>query len=149
VLREAGATTALIGTIEYHLAGRVLKAANTTPESLDLMRLLAELEEAGGTHSTMEVSSHALELGRVYGLQFHTVVFTNLTRDHLDFHGNMEAYFAAKQRLFEGAGGSPPRFAVLNRDDEYSRRLKIHPKTELIDYGFGQDAMLRARHVAS
>jgi UDP-N-acetylmuramoyl-L-alanyl-D-glutamate--2,6-diaminopimelate ligase len=152
VLREAGATTALIGTIEYHLAGRVLKAANTTPESLDLMRLLTELEQAGDTSAafaTMEVSSHALELGRVYGLQFHTVVFTNLTRDHLDFHGDMKAYFAAKQRLFDGAGGPPPRFAVLNRDDEYSRRLKLHPKTETIDYGFGQDANLRARHVAS
>lgn len=149
VLREAGATTAMIGTIEYHLAGRVLKAANTTPESLDLMRLFAELEHAGGTHVTMEVSSHALELGRVYGLQFHTVVFSNLTRDHLDFHGTMEAYFAAKQRLFDGAGGPPPRFAILNRDDEWARKIKISPKTALIDYGFGQDAMLRARQVSS
>ena len=125
VLRAAGATTAMIGTIEYHLAGRVLPAANTTPESLDLMRLFAELERAGGTHVTMEVSSHALALGRVYGLAFHTAVFTNLTRDHLDFHGTMEAYFAAKQRLFEGAGGPPPRFAVLNRDDEYARHLRL------------------------
>jgi UDP-N-acetylmuramoyl-L-alanyl-D-glutamate--2,6-diaminopimelate ligase len=149
ILREAGATTAMIGTIEYHLAGRVLKAANTTPESLDLMRLFTELERAGGTHVTMEVSSHALELGRVYGLEFHTAVFTNLTRDHLDFHGTMEAYFAAKQRLFDGAGARPPRFAVLNRDDEYSRRIKISPNTEAMDYGFAQDAMLRPRHVSS
>jgi UDP-N-acetylmuramoyl-L-alanyl-D-glutamate--2,6-diaminopimelate ligase len=149
ILREAGATTALIGTIEYHLAGRVLKAANTTPESLDLMHLFQELEQAGGTHVTMEVSSHALELGRVFGLQFHTAVFTNLTRDHLDFHGTMEAYFAAKQRLFDGAGGPPPRFAVLNRDDEYSRTIRLHPQTERLDYGFGQDSTLRARHVSS
>ena len=107
VMRAAGYTTALVGTIEYHLGDRVLPAVNTTPESLDLVRLFAELETIGGTHAgadgklsaTMEVSSHALELGRVYGLQFHTAVFTNLTRDHLDFHGTMEAYFAAKRQV--------------------------------------------------
>jgi UDP-N-acetylmuramoyl-L-alanyl-D-glutamate--2,6-diaminopimelate ligase len=149
VLRAAGRVTALIGTIEYHLGGRVLPAVNTTPESLDLMRLFAELESVGGTNVTMEVSSHALELGRVYGLRFHTAVFTNLTRDHLDFHGTMEAYFAAKQKLFEGAGGPPPRFAVLNRDDEFATQLKLHPKTETFWYGFGADANLRARHISS
>ena len=137
VLRAAGHTTALIGTIEYHLAGQVLPAVNTTPESLDLVRLFAELERLGGTHATMEVSSHALELGRVYGMQFHTAVFTNLTRDHLDFHGTMEAYFAAKQRLFEGAGAAPPPFAVLNRDDEFAKRMPVHPKTQVFWYGFG------------
>src|SRR4029453_11419837 len=115
-------------TIEYHLAGRVLKAANTTPESLDLLRLFVELERAGGTHVIMEVSSHALALGRVYGLAFQTAVFTNLTRDHLDFHGTMEDYFAAKERLFEGAGGPPPRFAVLNRDDQYARHIRLSPR---------------------
>jgi len=97
----------------------------------------------------MEVSSHALELGRVYGIDFHTAVFTNLTRDHLDFHGTMEAYFAAKQRLFDGAGGQPPRFAVLNRDDAYSRQLRIAPGTEVIEYGFAAEATLRPRHVVS
>jgi len=149
VLRAAGHTTALVGTIEYHLAGRVLPAVNTTPESLDLVRLFAELAAAGGTHAVMEVSSHALELGRVYGLNFHTAVFTNLTRDHLDFHGTMEAYFAAKAKLFEGAGGPPPAFAVLNRDDEYARRLKLHPKTRALWYGLGADPDLRARHISS
>lgn len=149
VLRAAGHTTAMIGTIEYHLAGRVLPAVNTTPESLDLIRLFDELEKAGGTHVTMEVSSHALALRRVYGLRFHTAVFTNLTRDHLDFHGDMESYFAAKQLLFEGAGGPPPPFAVINRDDEYARRIKLHPTTEVFWYGLGQDANLRARHVSS
>jgi UDP-N-acetylmuramoyl-L-alanyl-D-glutamate--2,6-diaminopimelate ligase len=147
VLRAGGATTAMIGTIEYHLAGRVLKAVNTTPDSLDLMRIFAELEQAGGTHVTMEVSSHALALGRVYGLNFHTAVFTNLTRDHLDFHGTMEAYFEAKQQLFAGAGGEPPPFAVLNRDDEFARRIKLLPHTELLWYGFGPEADLRPRHI--
>src|SRR5580692_1472487 len=104
VLRAAGHATALIGTIEYRLADRILPAVNTTPESLDLVRLFAELERLGGTHATMEVSSHALELGRVYGLRFHTAVFTNFTRDHLDFHRTMEEYAAAKRRLFTPEG---------------------------------------------
>ncbi len=149
VLRAAGYTTALIGTIEYHLAGRVLRAVNTTPESLDLVRLFSELQKTGGTHATLEVSSHALALGRVYGFRFHTTVFTNLTRDHLDFHGTMDEYFAAKQKLFEGAGGPPPACAVLNRDDAWARKLKLHPKTQLFWYGLGPEANLRARHISS
>ena len=149
VLRAAGKITAMIGTIEYHVAGRVLPAVNTTPESLDLMRLFTETERAGGTHVTMEVSSHALDLGRVFGMQFHTVVFTNLTRDHLDYHQTMEAYFGAKQRLFAGAGGPPPRFAVLNRDDPHAREIKLHPTTKIYWYGLGPDSNLRARHINS
>jgi UDP-N-acetylmuramoyl-L-alanyl-D-glutamate--2,6-diaminopimelate ligase len=149
ILRTAGHTTALIGTIEYHLAGKVLPAVNTTPESLDLMRLFADLEKQGGTHVTMEVSSHALALGRVYGLQFRTAVFTNLTRDHLDFHGTMEAYFEAKQRLFDGAGADPPRTAVLNRDDEAIRTMKPNSRTEVIWYGLGDQSDLRARQITS
>ncbi|HEV3331341.1 MAG TPA: UDP-N-acetylmuramoyl-L-alanyl-D-glutamate--2,6-diaminopimelate ligase [Bryobacteraceae bacterium] len=149
VLRAAGHTTALVGTIEYHLAGKVLPAVNTTPESLDLVRMFAELETLGGTHVTMEVSSHALALRRVYGLHFHTAVFSNLTRDHLDFHGTMEAYLAAKQTLFEGAGGPPPRAAVVNRDDQSLRALKLHPQTETYWYGLGPEANLRARHISS
>jgi UDP-N-acetylmuramoyl-L-alanyl-D-glutamate--2,6-diaminopimelate ligase len=149
VMRASGGVTAMIGTIEYHLAGRVLKAVNTTPESLDLMQLFAELLREGGTHATMEVSSHALALGRVHGLNFHSAVFTNLTRDHLDFHGDMESYFAAKQLLFDGAGGRPPRFAVLNTDDDHARRIAIHPETQVLWYGMGPDADLRPRHIAS
>jgi UDP-N-acetylmuramoyl-L-alanyl-D-glutamate--2,6-diaminopimelate ligase len=149
VVRAAGHTTALIGTIEYHVAGRVFPAVNTTPESLDLHRLFEELESAGGTHVTMEVSSHALALGRVYGLSFHTAIFTNLSRDHLDFHASMEDYFAAKQQLFSGAGGPPPRYAALNCDDDYARRILTHPGTEVYRYGLGQDATVRARHISS
>ena len=85
-------------------------------------RIFAELEQAGGTHATMEVSSHALALGRVYGLHFHTAVFTNLTRDHLDFHGTMEEYFAAKQLLFDGAARRLRRSPSLNRDDDMAAR---------------------------
>jgi UDP-N-acetylmuramoyl-L-alanyl-D-glutamate--2,6-diaminopimelate ligase len=149
VLRAAGYTTAMIGTIEYHLAGRVLPAVNTTPESLELVRLFAELRREHGTHATMEVSSHALALGRVYGMRFHTAVFTNLTRDHLDFHGTMEQYMAAKQMLFEGAGGPPPAYAVINADDAHGRALELHSSTRVLRYGLGAEATLRAKHIST
>ncbi|MGA2120261.1 MAG: UDP-N-acetylmuramoyl-L-alanyl-D-glutamate--2,6-diaminopimelate ligase [Bryobacteraceae bacterium] len=149
VLRASGATTALIGTIGYHLAGRLLPAVNTTPESLDTLRLLSELERAGGTHAVMEVSSHALALGRVYGLRFHTAVFTNLTRDHLDFHGTMDEYFAAKQKLFEGSGGPPPACAVINQDDPRARTLPLPKEMQVWRYGLGPESSLRARHISS
>jgi UDP-N-acetylmuramoyl-L-alanyl-D-glutamate--2,6-diaminopimelate ligase len=141
VLRSAGLTTALVGTIEYRLANEVRPAVNTTPESLDLYRLFQELEQAGGTHVTMEVSSHALALGRVYGITFHTAVFTNLTRDHLDFHHSMEEYFAAKRLLFEPEGTVAPEWAVINFDDPYGRQIGPAPHT--LRYGFEEGADLR------
>ncbi len=140
ILRAAGKTTLLIGTIEYRIAGEVRPAVNTTPESLDLYRMFHELEQRGGTHATMEVSSHALALGRVDGIAFHTAVFTNLTRDHLDFHGDMDSYFAAKQLLFVS-----PHSSVINVDDPYARKIKTGAET--IFYGFGQDADLRPTSV--
>jgi UDP-N-acetylmuramoyl-L-alanyl-D-glutamate--2,6-diaminopimelate ligase len=149
ILRAAGNTTAMIGTIEYHLAGKVLPAVNTTPESLDIFRIFDELLAAGGSHASMEISSHALALGRVYALRVHTAVFTNLTRDHLDFHETMENYFRAKCLLFESNGGRPPLFAVINRDDEYGKRIKPATETESWWYGLGPDANLRARHIDS
>ena len=123
ILQAAGRKTALVGTIEYHFAGKVLPAPHTTPESLELNRLLAEGLSQGVTEAVMEVSSHALEQQRVFGVPFDVAVFTNLTRDHLDYHGTMESYFQAKQVLFEGCGTEPPRIAVLNIDDEYGRQL--------------------------
>jgi len=144
VLRAAGSTTGLVGTIEYHLAGRVLPAVNTTPESLDLYRMMEQLRREGGRHLTMEVSSHALALGRVHGVRFHTAVFTNLTRDHLDFHDTMEAYFAAKQALFDGQDAPPPKFAILNGDDSWARRLRTDPSTQVLWYGLTGDTDLRA-----
>jgi UDP-N-acetylmuramoyl-L-alanyl-D-glutamate--2,6-diaminopimelate ligase len=155
ILRTAGKTTMLAGTIEYHLGSKVLPAANTTPESLDLHRMLAELDglaprDANSKAATMEVSSHALSLGRVYGMQFQTAVFTNLTQDHLDFHHTMENYFAAKRLLFTGLGGSPPRFAVINRDDEWGKNLAtLGTTSDMLLYGLGSEAMVRARHIHS
>ncbi len=129
ILTAARRKSALIGTIEYHVAGKILPAPHTTPESLDLNRLLNQALGDGATEAVMEVSSHALVQQRVYGIPFDVAVFTNLTRDHLDYHHTMEEYFAAKQILFEGSGTDAPRVAVLNGDDEYGRALiKISKK---------------------
>ncbi len=149
ILRSAGLRTALIGTIEYHIAGRRLPAVNTTPDSLDLFRIFRELVDEGGTHAVMETSSHALELGRVHGLRYHTAVFTNLTQDHLDFHGTMDAYFRAKEKLFRPDEGTPvPQCAVLNHDDEWGRRIQS-ATAETFWYGMQPGAAFRAENVAS
>jgi UDP-N-acetylmuramoyl-L-alanyl-D-glutamate--2,6-diaminopimelate ligase len=124
ILNAAGRKTALVGTIEYHVAGKVLPAPHTTPESLELNRLLADALAQGVTEAVMEVSSHALEQQRVFGIPFDVAVFTNLSQDHLDYHGTMEDYFHAKRALFEGCGTDPPRAAILNIDDEHGRQLE-------------------------
>jgi len=138
ILRAAGRETALVGTIEYHVAGKVLPAPHTTPEALELNRLLADGLSEGVTESVMEVSSHALEQQRVFGIPFDVAVFTNLTRDHLDYHGTMEEYFRAKQVLFEGCGTAPPPAAVINTDDEYGRQLlSLIRKTSSATFSYG------------
>jgi UDP-N-acetylmuramoyl-L-alanyl-D-glutamate--2,6-diaminopimelate ligase len=147
ILREAGQITGLIGTIEYRLGGESRPAPNTTPESLDLMRFAAELERKGGSHLISEVSSHALALGRVHGFRFHTAVFTNLTRDHLDFHDSMEAYAAAKRLLFTPEEGLAPDWVVLNADDPFTDSL--HPTANTVLYGLGDGAALRAKNIHS
>jgi UDP-N-acetylmuramoyl-L-alanyl-D-glutamate--2,6-diaminopimelate ligase len=123
ILAAAGRARVLVGTIEYHVAGKVLPAPHTTPEALELNQLLAQGLGAGATEAVMEVSSHALAQQRVYGIPFDVVLFTNLTRDHLDYHGTMEEYYASKRVLLEGCGTDPPRVAVLNTDDEYGKQL--------------------------
>src|SRR5277367_818106 len=123
ILTAAGRKSALIGTIEYHVAGKVLPAPHTTPEALELNRILNEALGNGATDAVMEVSSHALAQERVYGVPFDVAVFTNLTRDHLDYHKTMEEYFAAKRVLFEGCGTDPPRAVVTNVDDAYGAKL--------------------------
>ena len=133
--------TVLIGTVEYHVAGRVLPAPHTTPEPLDIARLFADGIANGATESVMEVSSHALVQQRVYGIPYDVAVFTNLTRDHLDYHGTFDEYFAAKRILFEGCGTEPPRVAVINSDDEHGRQLAAfsrRKKSEVITYGLNQ-----------
>jgi UDP-N-acetylmuramoyl-L-alanyl-D-glutamate--2,6-diaminopimelate ligase len=122
ILAAAGRKSALIGTIEYHVAGHVYAAPHTTPEALELARLFSEALGLGATDAVMEVSSHALAQERVFGVPFDVAVFTNLTRDHLDYHKTMDEYFAAKRVLFEGCGTDAPR-AVTNIDDEYGAKL--------------------------
>jgi len=135
----ANRKSALIGTIEYHVAGKVLPAPHTTPEALDLNRILAEALGNGATEAVMEVSSHALAQQRVYGIPFDVAVFTNLTRDHLDYHHSMDEYFAAKRILFEGCGTDPPRVVVLNADDDSGQKLADISKkcgSSVLTYGF-------------
>jgi UDP-N-acetylmuramoyl-L-alanyl-D-glutamate--2,6-diaminopimelate ligase len=123
ILAAAGKKSALIGTIEYHVAGKILPAPHTTPEALELNRIFNEALGNGASDAVMEVSSHALAQQRVYGVPFDAAVFTNLTRDHLDYHKTMDEYFAAKRVLFEGCGTDAPRAVVTNLDDESGAKL--------------------------
>ena len=128
--------TVLAGTIEYHAAGRVFPAPHTTPESRDLFELFREGVNGGATEAVMEVSSHALDQQRVAGLHFDVAIFTNLTRDHLDYHHNMENYFAAKSRLFDGSIAPPPRAVILNQDDAYGIKLQAIAQSAGTEIGF-------------
>jgi UDP-N-acetylmuramoyl-L-alanyl-D-glutamate--2,6-diaminopimelate ligase len=136
ILREAGRKAALIGTIEYRIGERVVPAPHTTPESLELNRFFADAVCQRATDAVMEVSSHALEQERIWGIPYDVAVFTNLTRDHLDYHKDMQSYFASKTKLFEGVGTQPPRVAIINKDDEYGRKLIASSKSKTYSYGF-------------
>ena len=141
ILTAAGRNSALVGTIEYHVAGQVLSAPHTTPESLDLNQIFNQALGNGATTAVMEVSSHALAQQRVYAIPFSAAIFTNLTRDHLDYHHTMDEYFASKRTLFEGCGTEPPRAAVLNTDDEYGIKLvevSRHRGSEVLTYGWAK-----------
>ena len=150
LLAAAGRKSVLVGTIEYHVAGEVRPSAHTTPESRDLFELMADGVERGATELVMEVSSHALEQGRVAGVGFDVAVFTNLTRDHLDYHGTMEAYFAAKKLLFDGRRYSAPRVAILKSGDPYSAVLaevSAGAGARVVTFGVDPGADWRAEEV--
>ena len=121
ILGEAGHATGVIGTINYRYGGQVLPALNTTPESVDLHRVLRDMADAGVTHVVMEVSSHAIDLNRVDDCDFDMGIFTNLTSEHLDYHGSMENYFAVKRRFIEEL--IPPGKQVINGDDPWGMRI--------------------------
>ena len=116
----------MIGTISHHVGSREYEAQNTTPESCDLQRMFWEMKEQGILHCVMEVSSHALALGKVDDIEFESAMFTNLTSDHMDFHKDPEDYFTAKKKLFHLTKGA----AIVNLDDEYGRRLFCELKKE-------------------
>jgi UDP-N-acetylmuramoyl-L-alanyl-D-glutamate--2,6-diaminopimelate ligase len=141
LLLAASRKTVMVGTIEYHVAGQVKPSVHTTPESRDLFELMAEGAAEGATELVTEVSSHALDQGRAAGVNFDVAVFTNLTGDHLDYHGTMEKYFAAKRLLFDGTVYPAPRVAVINAHDPRAAELAEAAKTagaEVRTYGIGQ-----------
>jgi len=150
ILKEAGFKVGVIGTLAYRWNGRELSAPMTTPESLDLQALLHEMLQDGVTHVLMEVSSHALVLGRVDACTFKAGVFTNLSQDHLDFHETMEAYFAAKAMLFKEIlpAGGDGFVAVINGDDPFGSRLSQFLESGLWTFGVSAgDLTVRAHRV--
>lgn len=149
LLRAAGWKTGLLGTIEFHIGDRILPSTHTSPESRELQQYLADMVAVGCRAAVMEVSSHALAMQRVWGVRFAAAVFTNLTQDHLDFHKTMDAYAAAKRRLFEGSGAPPPGAAVVNADDAWSEFMVRDFRGKLLRYGFSADADFRAVGLAN
>ena len=140
IIRTAEGISTMFGTINYRIGNESSLAHHTTPEAADIQRMLARALETGCRSAVLEVSSHAIDLHRADALKFAVVVFTNLTRDHLDYHQTMESYFAAKERLFTGALGSEPGISVINIDDEYGRRLLDSAHGGLIAYGLNPKA---------
>ncbi len=147
IFRNAGRKVGVIGTVSYRFPGEEYKAPVTTPESLDLMRIMRKMADAGVGDVLLEVSSHALDQGRTRSCPFRVAVFTNLSRDHLDYHGSIEAYFEAKSALFtslrkDGSGRQP--IAVINMDDPWGATLKERTTARVITYGFGKECDVRA-----
>ena len=153
ILKASGIRVGVLSTIEYRIGSRVWPAPVTTPESLDLQYYLSEMVREGVTHAVMEVSSHALEQGRCRGLSFEVGIFTNLTRDHLDYHQNMEGYYQAKARLFFHYLGEtsfdPGTRAIINRDDPFGERLWAEAAVPKTDYGMEKATAYRPLTVHS
>ena len=146
ILEAAGVNCGLIGTVRYEIGQRLIPAQRTTPEALEIQQMMAQMLRADCQACVMEVSSHALEQKRVQGVEWDVGIFTNLTRDHLDYHGSMENYFAAKKKLFAAlAGGNKRAGAVLNMDDAFGARLREEAGLPVqLTYGLSQAAEVRA-----
>ncbi|MCW5965244.1 MAG: UDP-N-acetylmuramoyl-L-alanyl-D-glutamate--2,6-diaminopimelate ligase [Bryobacterales bacterium] len=149
ILRAGGAPTGLIGTVRYQVGNQPLPAPNTTPDSLDVMRMVEQVVAMGGHYLTMEVSSHALALGRVHAIPYEVAAFTNFTQDHLDFHGTEERYYDAKCQLFAPERAEPPKVAVLNADDTQASKTPLVASTDAVRFGLNETATLRAMNVDS
>ena len=146
----AGNRGAMLTTVEYRINEKSEPAVRTTPEASDTQRFLRRAVEAGCSMAAMEASSQALDLHRCDALKFETAIFTNLTRDHLDYHGTMENYYEAKKRLFDGRLGEPPAASVINLDDEWGAKLAVDLKNSnqrIITYALVKDADLTAREI--
>jgi len=149
ICEKAGLRCGLLGTVQYEIGDRILPAIRTTPEALDIQELLAQIVNAGGRAAAMEVSSHALAQERTRGIEWDVAVFTNLTQDHLDFHGTMENYFEAKAKLFQELPSQSKKkgaSAVINIDDRYGEKLvnRLTGKIPVVTYGLGLHADFRA-----
>ena len=150
ILSAAGAVPGVIGTINYRFSGQTLEAPVTTPESLVLMRILRKMADGGVTDVVMEVSSHALHQERVRGCPFHIGVFTNISRDHLDYHNSMEDYFEAKSLLFRGSGEKEThhlKWAIINTDDPKGEELIRLTEANVVTYGLGKNCNVRAEGI--
>lgn len=151
ILDSASQRCGLVGTVKYIVGGVERPAPHTTPESLDLQEILAEIRDTGGRAAAIEVSSHAIVQQRVRGIEFNAAVFTNLTQDHLDFHGTMDAYFEAKASLFESLCSQPTKRgrSIINSDDRYGLRLidQLSKKTKVITFGRNVHADYRATSI--
>jgi UDP-N-acetylmuramoyl-L-alanyl-D-glutamate--2,6-diaminopimelate ligase len=151
ILEEGGNHVGLMGTIHNRIGEKVLPGSLTTPDCPELASLFSEMAEAGVDYVVMEVSSHALAQNRVAGVEFDLGVFTNLTQDHLDFHGTMEEYLAQKSRLFSGLDPmgkkSDKKMAILNRDDPVCDDLSDRCRVPFITYGLDARSMVRAENV--
>lgn len=145
ILEFSGKKTGLIGTISNYIGDEVIPAEKTTPESVELNQLLDRMANEGCEFCVMEVSSHSLELSRVYGIDFKVGVFTNLTQDHLDFHQTMENYFLAKKKLFDSL--SKESIAISNYDNEYGEKILRDTKARIVFYGSGEKCNYRFENV--
>ncbi len=143
VLKECGQESGVIGTNNWRFKDKIISSRNTTPGPLELQALLAQMRDSGVGYALMEVSSHALDQGRVGRIDFSSAIFTNLTQDHLDYHKNLENYFLAKAKLFRGLSGNS--CAVINNDDSYGLRIKEFCRCRVITYGI--DSVCDARAV--
>ena len=152
IFKKAGYAVGVIGTINYRFGQKTTPASNTTPESLDLQRILWEMVKKGASHVIMEVSSHGLDLDRVFGCQFDGVVFTNLTAEHLDYHKNLNHYFESKRKLFSESlmkSHKSRRFAVTNQDDPRGEEIVEGINLSLIRYGLRPSCDISANRVTS
>ncbi len=150
MLRSVGRKCVLLGTIETHVGDEIRGSEHTTPESRDVLSIFADGVRVGATEAVMEMSSHALDQERVWGIPVDVGIFTNLTQDHLDYHGTMEAYLAAKTRLFEGVGAGAPRVAVINLEDAVGERLAERARaagSRVMTYGMAGREDYRAEHL--
>jgi UDP-N-acetylmuramoyl-L-alanyl-D-glutamate--2,6-diaminopimelate ligase len=138
-------TVGLIGTVEYVVGKEKFPATHTTPESLELHQLFAKMVEKNCTHCVMEVSSHSLHQHRVHGINFSAAVFTNLTQDHLDYHGTMDGYFNSKKMLFDTLNESA--VAAINADSEYASKIVEQTKAKVVSYAVDKKATIKAEHV--